>query len=287
MPAPSVPYEIVTRPPPQIRDTDNGPEVAVTAIIKWADAFTFYNDVKGSRSQPIGIGDLNLGFLNWRYPGDSRLLCTKCDITPFSIPESETPTAGDNKGIVPGEFFLDARANLLFALPKFDSSDEQPSEQLQFDPENPITFCTCDMDFESETAQYETGTLVWYDNQTETVPFKASKKTNLIKLVLTFPKIPFLPFRTLTPFVDTVNKYRVLGCEPGTLLFNGAATKANYTNLGIRDKSCKLSFTWRRIPWAYRYKRNGTLGRPVLKSDTSKFLVDETDHRLIFRIPSF
>lgn len=280
MPAPTVPWELCLNPAPRYYTTDKGVEASASFIINWADAETFYDEVLGTRTGTVTNGVATT--LPWAFPPAPRIYCQSCDISPITIAGSPGP--GANSGLGAGEFFDKAKANLVFGVHKLGDTvnpdEDDPDGQMQFDPANPITYCYQDMDWSCYSEQLEHGSYVW-EGEPNITGFRLTKKTSVATLILRFPLVPFLPAGRIREYMDCVNTHTALGCLPGTLLFEGAATSLQLTSVGRRAKSVTLKFKYRKRPWNVAIRANGSEGTPINASTGAK-LYEQKDLRLLF-----
>src|SRR5262249_30231050 len=104
------------------------------------------------------------------------------------------------------------------------------------------------------------------------------------KLVLKFPKVQYLPWQMLQPFVNKVNADPILGCDTETLLLEAPSTMASLTLNSPRpiEQSVTLKFAYDPLGWNNVPKPDGTMVRALLKGDTSRSIYRTTDFRQIF-----
>lgn len=281
MPEPTVNWCVDSKRPPRLSSTENGPQLQANFVIAWADAFKFYNEVIGLGTV-VGIGAPGASG-PWRYPPEPRMVAISCEIEPFSLPPGGPPDPGASKGLAAGEYWGKASASVTFGIPAAavqDSSVDDPANQMQFDPANPITMCTQEVEVSNEFITLPEGTYKYKGTE---VSVGSSVGRRLVNAVLTlkFPRVPYIPWGHLRSFLGTINSDAVLGCQRGTLLFEGFSTTQTAQSDGTRDKTLTLKFHYRAASW-----------NTVLRPDTGYFTeirdragnppYPEDDHRRIF-----
>jgi len=281
MAAPRCEYKLMLEPKQRLYTTPTGVEATASYRIRWADAFDFYNDVMGLRTSST-IGGAIVSSAPWGWPADPRLYAIDCSIEPLSI--SGSPSAGPKQGLYAGEFFEFARADVVFGVGQAGDSgtDGDPIKPMQFDPENPITWCYQDTDHRSESIQTPDGTFLWEDDN-KPLPFRVQRKNSVIEMVLKFPRVPYLPFDLIDSHNDCVNAYPVLKCPVGTLLFLGAQTQSEITAMGGRSKGVTMRFAKRKRPWNELLKSSSWVRPYYTEGGVRKYLYDEKDLRNLFK----
>lgn len=272
----TVDWELMTESPPMINTNQQGTEATCQFKIYWADAFTFHREVMGTyRTLENGIVVIGNPL---RYPGNPRLAAIECSITPLGWDERPRPR-GSYKGLLPGEYWQYAKATVKFGVPDFISIDDDPQGYMQFDPANPITWCTQDLD---SSVEYRSSNMKYrWESDDKPVPFQIPNKSTVVELTLKFPRVAQIPFAKLIEFIDCVNSHPVFGCEPGTVVFLGPATSQSSTSLGIRDKTVVLKFKYSSLKWNEFERKDGLIDKP-LRPTSADGVYFEEDLRRIF-----
>lgn len=272
MPTPTVPYSLMVNPPPTLASGDHGPTVTANFKIAWSDAFSFYDSILGYRTGSSYGGPTTISE-PWRWPPNPKLIAMSCKITPITIPKNPTP--GTNQGLAAGEFFSDAKAEVVFgtAGPSGGgagnySEIDDPMSFMQFDPGNPITLCTCDVDYSVQFENYDGGFFRWsnIDGGSEAgkdVPFRVGKRLVRAKLLAYFPQVPYLPWQKIKPYLGCVNWQSVFGAGVGQVMFDGFATKNEVTSAGVRNKGVTLAFQYSSRDWNKFMQKSGNVATVV------------------------
>jgi hypothetical protein len=105
------------------------------------------------------------------------------------------------------------------------------------------------------------------------------------RLVLTFPRVPYMPWKVIRPFMNTVNDVPILNCDRGTLLLIGMDTKTTVTNEGY-GQSVQLEFGDNGPGFEWNMMPNNGILQLVHKKDMpntdANRIFKYTDFRLIF-----
>ncbi len=271
MPEPTVPY-LVLADGYSIDGGVDQPTVAVVPhLVRWIDAFTFVNDAMGSRTASA-VGPI-ASDAPWRFPADPKLFARKYRVEPAGADGTPVPT----KGLKPGEYYTHARVTLTFEPASYNPLGE-PAFQL--DPDNPLTYCDVEIEgggrFETIKAaglEFDDGTPVLGD---------AAQVVVESRLVLTFPRIPFLPWRQLRSYIGKINSVAMFDCPIGTLLFEAPRIKFSPGPNGPQNRSVQLVFAEQTRDWNELPKANGVYAKVRKKGATSERIYAYTDFRPIF-----
>lgn len=247
----------------------------VPYLVAWEDAFDFFDQVLGypTAGTTLGAGQT----LGYRFPPQPKLVALKARIEPCGT-GGET---GTMLGLAPGEYWTHAKVTVNFETPRYSQeSSDDPGGANQLDPANPITFCEQSVDIggRAETIKAEgyefddgkpvTGDLIQIVSET--------------KLVLTFPRVPFLPWGLVRPYVGRVNLNEILLCPAGTLLLEGMGTKFAHTSQGVQSQQLQLMFASQEYDWNMIPKPNGVPALVRRKGDTSRRIYEYKDFAEIF-----
>jgi hypothetical protein len=79
-------------------------------------------------------------------------------------------------------------------------------------------------------------------------------------LVLSFPRIPYLPWQLIQPFIGSLNDAPMLGCAKGTLMLTGMDTEETSTSTGL-GQALQLEYAFNSLgDWNSLPKPDGTYG---------------------------
>ncbi len=253
-----------------------GLRASVPYLVLWEHAFIFFNDVLGI-SSASAIGPVTNAAAH-QFPPSPTLRAVSAEIEPSGI----DGVTGPMLGLAPGEFWTHAVVTVQYETSSFAQSlTDDPGYLNQFDPANPITFC--EQSFES-AGKAETLKADGYEFDDGTkVTGDLVRITTETRLVLTFPRIPFLPWKRVQDYIGCLNDRTMLQCSTGTLLFESAGTKFSSTTVGLMGQQLTLSFTYQDNDWNSIPRPNsGVYALVRKKGDTSKRIYRYADLRALF-----
>lgn len=247
----------------------------VPYIVAWSDAFDFYNAVLGQTTAASQTVSAIVRTAGLAFPASPALYAESAEIEPCG---AHGGPIGSSQGLSPGEYFSHAKITVTFSTPTYDQDEADPARQI--DPDNPITYCEQEVEtsvrFDTEKASG------WEFDDGTSIPGPFAKRTIESRLVLTFPRVPFLPFKIIKPYIGTINSVAIFEHGVGELLLEDVRIKATNTNQGLASTSTQLVFAGQSYDWNKLRKKDGTLALVRLKSDTSKRPFEYKDPRQIF-----
>lgn len=262
-------------------DVESGYRATVPYLLPWAEAFLFADAIFGLSSATT-IGPITYR-APYRFPAaNANLYASAFSIEPRG---SDGSPLGSNKGLSPGEFFSHAVVRVEFSTPKQQqiNTTDDPNNLHQLDPTNPLTVCSQEIRASGKMETIKEGSYV-YDDDSKPVPGECAVPTNETQLVLTFPKVPYLPWALVRPYLNSLNDVAVLGIARGELLFADFSTKVEATQNGLSQQlqlvfsvSPEPGVTWNHLP-----KPDGTPALVRRRSD-----VGAGSPRRIFRYKDF
>jgi len=237
MGAPTVPYKILAKGYQITGDTQNGYKAVVPYLVEWKYAFTFADDIFGL-TVAGKVGPITW-FMPYRFPyANANLYAQSFTIDPCGSNGDPIFTAG----LRPGDYFSHAIIKVSFETPKaIQSGGDDPHRLHQLDPNNPITMCeqTVQVAGKMETRdpgcyQFASGTVV-----TAQVGVLVPE----CKIILSFPRVPYLPWTLVRPYIGSVNLNPFLDVNKGEMLLEGMDSRIVQTNTGITQQ-VELHFAW-------------------------------------------
>lgn len=288
MSAPTTPYKVYSKNYSISGDVRSGYRASVSYFMEWQYAFRFADDIFG-RTSAVTQGPITWQ-LPYRFPVTvAPLYAQRFNIEPMGLDNHGNPITVTNKGLAPGEYWTHALVHVEFETPSaIQQQQDDRGNQNQFDPDNPITVCEQSIKIAGKMVHHQGDSLYFADGKA--VPGEYAIPWTESRLVLTFPRVPYLPWKLIRPYINTVNDVAILGCDRGTLLLSGMDTKVTVTNFGY-GQSLQLEFSdngtgrdWNTAP------RNGTYVLVHIKdqpnTDANR-LYKYTDFRQIFASITF
>jgi hypothetical protein len=252
MAAPTVFYKVLPEGYTVTGDARNGYKATVNYLMAWLDAFTFADQIFGSARASV------VGPITWTLPYRFPVAAANLYAQRFSIkPCGASGSAIPNKGLAPGEYFTHAKVTVEFETPNATQSAAQddPKNLQQLDPANPITMCEQSIKMAAKMETRKAGSYMYTGVLATPEPLLGDFAVMIPEshLVLTFPKVPYLPRKLIKPYVGRVNSVPVLQAEKGELLLTGMDTKVVETSDGIQQQ-IQLEFAesclgdWNKFP---------------------------------------
>lgn len=146
----------------------------------------------------------------------------------------------------------------------------QPNGYSQIDPETPIPFATQELDFLAEWNQIPNSSIKFSDGVRVNTP--VSKRTTIIRMVITWHQYPLIPMTLMKDYAESVNDAVFLGCNKGTVFLEGPKTVYELDSLGNQTQKLTMSFKWRKYDW------NKVLRPDGLRYD---FVQDQSDSTVL------
>jgi len=282
----TVPFKVLARGYQVSGDVRSGYKASVPYLLAWADAFVFADQVFGSATASV-VGPVTW-FLPYAFPGSAaRLYAQSFTIAPCGAGGSAAPT----KGLAPGEFFTHAIVTVEFeSPPSLQQAADDPGGLSQLDPQNPITLCEQSVRSAGKMETRRGGSYI-YDDDSKPVHGDFAVPTAETRLVLSFPRVPYLPWSLIKPYLNKINSTEVLGVGAGQLLLEEFDTKVAPSSDGKLSQQVQLSFAYSDNDWNKLPKPDGTLQLVRLKADSGsgspRRIYASADFRQIFAKLSF
>jgi hypothetical protein len=84
-----------------------------------------------------------------------------------------------------------------------------------------------------------------------------SRSISIITMNLTWHRYPVMPMDLCRRFADSVNDATFLGCDVGTVLFDGPTTVREAADDGTVTQKVRMTFRWREFDWNKRLREDG------------------------------
>lgn len=248
----------------------------VSYLVPWADAFDFYNTVLGQTAAATPTVAAIVRSAGLAFPASPNLCAESAKIVPCGA--GGDPISAEMLGLSPGQYWSHAKITVTFSAPTYDQVGDDPRRQL--DPDNPITYCEQEVEAASSFITEKASGWEFDDDSDLPGPFARLKVES--RLVLTFPRVPFLPWRAIKPYFGTVNSVAIFDYDVGCLLLETVRVKASNTNQGLAGTSTQLVFAGQDYDWNKLRKKDGSLALVRNKADNSQRLFKYKDPREIF-----
>jgi hypothetical protein len=247
MPAITVPYGIATSGYRLQGNVRSGLKATVPIRLNWSDAITFVNQVLVAPHAEV------IGLITWNVPlqfpiifGNGRapaMYCQSFDIQPYGVEQDIAPGTGwPNSGLGPGEFYTQALVTLEFeSITYIQQASDDPNGLNQLDPSNPITACEQSVKLRSKMRTVK-GRGYKFRSSGKPVPGDMAMPETEAVLVLKFPRVPYLPWTLVAPYMGKLNAAPMLGATTGALILDGMDTELRPQPDGSMGQAVVLEF---------------------------------------------
>lgn len=243
----TVPYEIVPNDYEIEGDVRSGLRAVVTYKLAWSDAITFVNQVLVAPSAE------RLGLITWNAPLQfpaigltgvnltPPIYCQRFRVRPHGAGNASSITPSG--GLAPGEYYDTAFVTLTFeTCPYINQTGDDPGFLNQLDPANPITACVQSVKLRGKMRSVKGRGYIYKSSGNPVSGDFAIPETEAM-LSLRFPRIPYLPWQLVAPYIGKANSAPMLGVGPGALLLEGLDTEVTPATNGTLAQQAVLEFT--------------------------------------------
>lgn len=281
MSAPTVPYKVLYKGYQVSGDKRSGYTASVPYLVAWGDAFKFADDIFGVRTANV-VGPIAYQ-IPYRFPvATANLYAARFNIEPCGHNGQPVGTFG---GLAPGENFTHAMIKVEYVqFLETQQQQDDPNNMHQLDKDNPITKCKQAVRSVAKMETKKGGSYLFSGGAT---PLKGDVGVPVpeIQLELTFPDVPYLPWKFVKPYIGTVNLIAMLESVKGELLLEGMDTEVVPTKDGIAQQ---VVLKYAVGPYGDWNKQPDDAGSQTLvykkgtsDSDANRIYIYK-DHRLIF-----
>lgn len=237
----TVSYEILPKGYKLSGNVRDGLHATVPCLLAWSDAITFVNEVLVCPSAE------RVGLIAWDTPLQfpvpfggltPAIYCQSFEIVPCGAGGAPGP----NAGLAPGEFYTNAVVTLQFdSVFCIQQASDDPYNLNQLDPSNPITACTQSVELRPRMRSVK-GRGYKFQSSGKPVPGDMAVPETEGILTLDFPRVPYLPWTLVAPFMGKVNAAPMLGAATGALLLDGMSTRVAPQPDGTIGQQVQLKF---------------------------------------------
>lgn len=236
-------------------DVRSGIHAVVPYFVAWNDAITLVNEVLDAPSA------IRIGGIAWNAPYQFPVNFGG-RTPPIYVQSWKIEPRGANglplgptSGLAPGDFFTHAIVTLQFdSVLATQQLGDDPGNLNQLDPENPITACEQSVKINGKVVTRK-GSAFIYDPafspilwESKPVPGDIPVIQNEVKLVCKFPRVPYLPWQLIQPYVSKVNKTAILNCATESLLLEGFGSEPTPMTDGSMGQKLVLEFAFNPDP---------------------------------------
>jgi hypothetical protein len=246
---------------------DQGEFESKPFLVAYGDRGDFINQVAGVVSVSGGIGGLVRRTAPYQLPDNPRLYADANSIT-------WTPEGQLLAGTFPIQY-SHAIVTVMFRQPTWniDGNADDPGfyNSLSQDPtENQsLLYATQELSYAKEWMTIPNSS-VQFMSDGKSVNASKGRSVTVTTVRITFHNFPLLPFGVFRQYADSVNNAVFLGCDVGTVMFEGPATTREATTTGQVTQKLMLTFKWRKYDWNKSLRDDGitwdfivTKGTPV------------------------
>lgn len=257
---------------------DRGPYYTLSY---WFDDWSQSDDVANQLTgytERIGSGSKRVP--PHQFPLSPNLFCTGVVIEGVGTPIL------NGQGLVNyhGGFFahVEYRSSSMI----LQQSQQDPANDHQVDPDNPVVWCTQELDFETETLVFEKSQYHWVtgdylNGRSAKIPIKIN--VGITTINITFHQVPYLPIDLIRAKRMQVNNAKFLGAPTGCILFVGARTIRELNTDGTLAQKVQLQFKDRDIPWN-KFLRSDKKEWAEIQDSASNTMYTTTDLSKLMKI---
>ena len=230
----------------------SGIQATIPFIMDWANAGTFIGQLIPSSAGATG------GTIVWQAPFSITyalgartvpLYAQSFVCTPLGY--RGVPATGSGLGF--GDYFSDAKITVEFestTMIQTGASVDDPAGKNQLDPSNPLTACEQSILSTGKVDTMPGGAWAYSSGSFSGKPVKGEVYLIRpeVRLMCKFPRIPFLPWQLIQPYVGKINLTAILNCVKGSLLLEAAPTIITPNMDGSLSQNLGLSFAFNPDP---------------------------------------
>jgi hypothetical protein len=251
----------------------NGPYYSVSYYFDdWSVSDQVVNELMGI-TQRTGESTIRTG--PHQHPLSPNLCCADVQLEGMGVPVLNSQGVPNYSG----GFF----AHCTYRVPPYQQYQTQdPANNHQIDPDNPILWCTQELDFDTEVYISETAKYIWetdsgidpLDGKRTDVPVKVT--LGVTTMTLTYHRLPYLPMGMVRTLRNKVNSSTFMGVAAGKLLFLGGKTTREINNDGEITQRVTLVFKERDQDWR-KFLRPDEIGWAKIKDASSNYVFSSAD----------
>lgn len=245
---------------------DQGPWARKPYIVPWLKRGEFIRAIVGTNGVTTGEAGAWIRPTRMRYPDPT--FADNIFVRGVSV-----KAEGDyrNIGTFPIEY-TNAIVTVDFGIVDFLGDDPGFLNSVTNDPaENEaLQYATQELDFTAEYVNVPAKSVGFTDGLKYDIPMH--RRVGVVKMSLTWHKVPFIPMSRAREYIDSVNNEdKFLGCNRGTVFFEGCRTVRELDSAGQITQKVQMSLKYRSIDWNWFLRPdNGTWGLIIYNGDPIK-----------------
>lgn len=216
-------------------------------LVPWIERSHFIQEIEGKSRYSGGRAGQWITNVPYTLPDNPRLYAREVTFEPEGqLLANVIPIA-----------FTHAKFTVVFRQPSFNySPGDDPENLSSLDPDDPLVFATQELDFAKE----------WMSIPNSSCKFKSDGKflnspinrsVTVVSMQITWHKFPVVPMPLVQLYCDSVNNAKFLGCEKGTVMFEGARTTREASADGSVTQKVTMNFKWRQFDWNKSLRDDG------------------------------
>lgn len=232
---------------------DQGSWAHKSYIVNWGDRFDFVQGLRGNSGLQADAGSAWIRGIPFQYPDNAALYAGPVSIRPEGELLNKIPIAWQY-----------AVVTVTFRTPTWDYlPTDDPFNLNQIDPNTPIPYAEQELDAAVEYMQVPTGGLV--DINGHTLLQAVYRRVGVLRLIITFHDLPYIPMGKIQALIDKVNDATFLGCARGTVMIESVKTARRRSPDGTILQGVILALKWRQQDWNKITLSDGTWDLPYKK----------------------
>lgn len=223
---------------------DSGPYARVPYLVGWDQRWDLVRAVKGVSSTTGPNGPWNrTGPMPYPDPVMGATIYAKdIEIKPEGRPYTPSDPIRMTAAIVTVSFGTLTWAANIGDDPLFlNSFSQDPGENES------LQYATQELDFGAEWINIPNSSCGFSDGTKLDTP--VSRRMSVYRMHITWHRYPLLPMIRIRDYADTVNDATFLGCERGTVYFEGVKTVRETAADGTMTQKVSMTLKWRKHDW--------------------------------------
>lgn len=240
----------------------------------WADSNAVLDELKGTVTR---VGSNTFRSLPHQHPLFPGLFCTAARCTGLGQPVANASGHPQFNG----GFLIEAeyRTGASEAVPAPDGQEDAH----QIDPQEPILWCTQELDFATESIVIPHHSYRWGSSLGVLAEVPVKIEVGVTTMTLTFHRLPYLPMGVVRAKRGRINDRPFLGADEEKVRFVGAKTTRDVSSDGGITQKVQLVFQERDQSWNKLLKKDKLIWE-TLYDDDGNTMYEKTDLSPLIRI---